>query len=122
METTQETKLRTYRPAVQLATLLILVSVLAVVSARPALAQGGDEISAAFSGIVVTITGIIQSLTVVVGILGVTLWGFAKVARPIFPELSQLTGQYIGQFVIGVVAVFVAATVVESIAGAIGGG
>ena len=122
MEETKVIKLKTDHPPIRLVTALIVIGLVAVVSASPALAQGGDEISAAFSGIVVTITGIIQSLTVVVGILGVTLWGFAKVARPIFPELSQLTGQYIGQFVIGVVAVFVAATVVESIAGAIGGG
>lgn len=122
MEETKETKLKTGRSPIRLMTVLIVVGLVAVVSASPALAQGGDEISAAFSGIVTTITGIIQTLTVVVGILGVTLWGFAKVARPIFPELSQLTGQYIGQFVIGVVAVYVAATVVESITGAIGGG
>jgi hypothetical protein len=70
---------------------------------------------------VTTIIDIIQSLTVVVGILGVTIWGFGKVARPVFPEISQLTNQYVSQFIIGIVVVFVATTVVEGLASAIGG-
>ena len=102
-------------------TLLVVVGLLLVLPAAPALAQGGDGISSALGQIVESITNIIQGLTVVVGILGLTLWGFAKVARPIFPELSQLTNQYVGQFVLGVVVVFVAATIVEEIASAVGG-
>ena len=103
----------------RVATLLVMTGLLLVLPAAPAFAQGG--ISAALGDIVQSITDIIQGLTVVVGILGLTLWGFAKVARPIFPELSQLTNQYVGQFVLGVVVVFVAATVVEEIAAAVGG-
>lgn len=106
----------------RLATALIMVGLLLVVPTLPALAQGGDGISEAFSGVVTTITGIIQSLTVVVGILGVTIWGFGKVARPIFPEIAQMTNQYINQFIVGIVVVFVATTVVEGLASAIGGG
>ena len=104
---------------IKLITLLVMIGLLLVVPATPAFAQ--DGISSALGDIVTSITDIIQGLTVVVGILGLTLWGFAKVARPIFPELSQLTGQYVGQFVLGVVVVFVAATVVEEIASAVGG-
>ena len=52
---------------------------------------------------VTTITGIIQGLAVVVGILGLSIWGLARIARPVFPELSSLTNQYIGSLVIGVV-------------------
>jgi type IV secretory pathway VirB2 component (pilin) len=106
---------------VRVATLLVTLGLLLVLSAAPALAQAGGGISAALGDIVLSITDIIQGLTVVVGILGLTLWGFAKVARPIFPELSQLTNQYVGQFVLGVVVVFVAATIVEEIAAAVGG-
>lgn len=105
----------------RLVTMLVLVGVLLVVPAGTALAQGGDEITTAFSGVVETIVGIIQGLAVVVGIAGLSIWGLARIARPIFPELSNLTNQYIGSLVIGVVIVFVAATVVEGLAGAVGG-
>jgi type IV secretory pathway VirB2 component (pilin) len=101
--------------------LVILLALLAVLPATPALAQGGDEVAAAFTNIVTVITGIIQSLAVVVGVLGLSFWGFARIARPIFPELMNTTNQYINQFVIGLVAVYVAASVVEALAAAIGG-
>ena len=106
---------------IRLITMLIVVGVLLVVPAGVALAQGGDEITTAFSGVVETIVGIIQGLAVVVGIAGLSIWGLAKIARPIFPELSNLTQQYIGGLVVGVVVVFVAATVVEGLAAAVGG-
>lgn len=80
----------------------------------------GDEITAAFTGILTTITGMIQSLTVIVGILGITFWGFGKVARPIFPDISQMTSQYINGFLVGIVAVYVATSVVEALAEAVG--
>ena len=83
--------------------------------------SGGGDVAAAFTDIVTAITDIIQSLTVVVGILGITFWGFGKVARPVFPEISQMTNQYINGFLIGIVAVFVATSVVEALASAIGG-
>ncbi len=105
---------------VRIVTLLLLIAILAVSPAGIALAQDGSGVSEAFSGIVTTITDIIQSLSVVVGILGISLWGFGKLARPVFPEISQLTSQYITQFMIGLVAVYLASTVVEAIASAIG--
>jgi quinol-cytochrome oxidoreductase complex cytochrome b subunit len=96
---------------------LVMVGLLLVLPAGEALAQ--DEITTAFSNVVTTITGIIQGLAVVVGILGLSIWGLAKIARPVFPELSSLTNQYIGGLVVGVVVVFLAATVVEALASAI---
>ena len=114
--------LRVLDPAtIRLVTLLIMIGLLLVLPAGTALAQGGDEITTAFSGVVETIVGIIQGLAVVVGIAGLSVWGLARIARPIFPELSNLTQQYIGSLVIGVVVVFVAATVVEGLASAVGG-
>ena len=114
--------LRVLDPAtIRLMTALIMVGLLLVLPAGTALAQGGDEITTAFSGVVETIVGIIQGLAVVVGIAGLSVWGLARIARPIFPELSNLTQQYIGSLVIGVVVVFVAATVVEGLASAVGG-
>ena len=114
--------LRILDPAtIRLMTALIMVGLLLVLPAGTALAQGGDEITTAFSGVVETIVGIIQGLAVVVGIAGLSVWGLARIARPIFPELSSLTQQYIGSLVIGVVVVFVAATVVEGLASAVGG-
>ncbi len=102
---------------IRLITGLIVVGMLLVLPAGNALAQ--DEITTAFSNVVTTITGIIQGLAVVIGILGLSIWGLAKIARPVFPELSNLTNQYIGGLVVGVVVVFLAATVVEALASAI---
>ena len=114
--------LRVLDPAtIRLMTVLIMAGLLLVLPAGTALAQGGDEITTAFSGVVETIVGIIQGLAVVVGIAGLSIWGLARIARPIFPELSNLTQQYIGSLVIGVIVVFVAATVVEGLASAVGG-
>ena len=104
---------------IRLMTALIMVGLLLVLPAGSALAQ--DEITTAFTEVVETITGIIQGLAVVVGIAGLSVWGLARIARPIFPELSNLTQQYIGSLVIGVIVVFVAATVVEGLASAVGG-
>ncbi len=98
-------------------TFMIMLGLLLVVPAGNALAQ--DEITTAFSNVVTTITGIIQGLAVVIGILGLSIWGLAKIARPVFPELSNLTNQYIGGLVVGVVVVFLAATVVEALASAV---
>jgi type IV secretory pathway VirB2 component (pilin) len=113
-------KLHLLDPAtIRLITALIMVGILLVLPAGSALAQ--DEITTAFTEVVETITGIIQGLAVVVGIAGLSIWGLARIARPIFPELSNLTQQYIGSLVIGVIVVFVAATVVEGLASAVGG-
>jgi type IV secretory pathway VirB2 component (pilin) len=106
---------------IRLVTALIMAGILLVIPAGLALAQGGDEITTAFTEVVTTITGIIQGLAVVVGIAGLSIWGLARIARPVFPEMSQLTNQYIGSLVIGVIIVFLAATVVEGLASAVGG-
>jgi len=103
-------------PIVRLMTFIVLVGVLAV--AHPALAQ--DGIGGSLESIVTSITELIQQLTLVVGVLGIVIWGFGKVARPIFPEVSQLTAQYFNQFIIGVVVVFTAAEIVDMVAGAVG--
>ena len=102
---------------IRLITGLIVVGMLLVLPAGNALAQ--DEITTAFSNVVTTITGIIQGLAVVIGILGLSIWGLAKIARPVFPELSNLTNQYIGGLVVRVDVVFLAATVVEALASAV---
>ena len=107
--------------AIRLVTMLILLGLLAVLPAYPAFAQGGDQITAAFTGVIETITGIIQGLAVAIGIAGLSIWGLAKIARPVFPELSNLTNQYISSLVIGVIFVFVAATVVQGLADAVQG-
>lgn len=105
-------------PVVRLMTLIVMMGIMSV--AVPALAQ--DGLGGSLGGIVTSITELIQQLTLVVGVLGIVLWGFGKVARPIFPEISQLTSQYFSNFIIGVVAVFAAAEIVDMVAGAVGGG
>ena len=71
--------------------------------------------------IVTAITDIIQSVCVAGGILGLSIWGIGKVVRPVFPQLAGLTQNYIGDLMIGIAVVFVAAQVVEGLAGALGG-
>jgi hypothetical protein len=103
-------------------TLLVMIALLLVLPALPAYAQGpGGAITDAFRSIIETVTGILQGLAVVAGILGLTLWGFSKIARPVFPELSALTQQYIGSFMIGIAVIYVATTIVETIAGELEG-
>lgn len=103
-------------------TLLVMAAVLAVGPASHALAAGGaGGVADAFANVVVTITDIIQQLAIVVGILGLTFWGLGKIARPVFPEISQLTSQYINGFLIGMVIIFLATNVVEALADAIKG-
>jgi type IV secretory pathway VirB2 component (pilin) len=104
-------------------TSLVMLAVLAGGPVGQALAQsgGGDAVTAAFAGVVETITDIIQGLTVVVGILGIVLYGFGKVARGIFPEIAQMTQQYLKEFIIGIVVVFGAATIVEAVVSSIEG-
>jgi type IV secretory pathway VirB2 component (pilin) len=104
-------------PVARLMTMIVIFGVMAV--AHPALAQ--DGIGGSLESIITSITDLIQQLTLGVGVLGVVLWGFGKVARPIFPEIAQLTAQYFNQFIIGVVAVFAAAEIVDMVAGAVGG-
>ena len=86
--------------------------------AAPALADSG--VGGKFEEIINKIVETVQNLTLVIGLMGLVLWGFGKVARPIVPQISQLTQQYFMQFIIGIVVVFSASEIVEMIAGAVG--
>jgi type IV secretory pathway VirB2 component (pilin) len=105
-------------PVLRLLTLIVIAGVVGV--ATPALAADGP--GAAFDEIVTSITELIQNITLIVGVLGLVIWGFGKVARPLFPEISGLTQQYIPNLLIGVVVVFTAAEIVDMVAGAVGAG
>jgi type IV secretory pathway VirB2 component (pilin) len=105
-------------PVLRLLTMIVIVGVMAVAS--PALAADGP--GTAFDEIVTSITELIQDIALVVGVLGLVIWGFGKVARPIFPEISGLTQQYIPNLLIGLVVVFAAAEIVEKIGAAVGAG
>jgi type IV secretory pathway VirB2 component (pilin) len=105
-------------PVVRLMTLIVVMGIMTV--AVPALAQEG--VGGTFDAIITSITELIQQLTLAVGVLGIVIWGFGKVARPIFPEIAQLTSQYFNNFIIGVVVVFAATEIVDMVAGAVGGG
>lgn len=117
----QNTKLNSRGQVVHIITLLVLTGLLLGLAA-PALAQGGGGVGAAFEQIVTAITDIIQSICVAAGILGLSIWGIGKVVRPVFPQLSGLTQNYIGDLMIGIAVVFVASQIVEGLAGALGGG
>jgi hypothetical protein len=88
--------------------------------ATPALAQGGG-LGTAIDGIVVAITDIIQTVCVGLGILGLSIWGIGKIARPVFPQISGLTQNYFSDLMIGLAVVYVASQIVEGLAGALGG-
>jgi len=117
---TQNIKLnfRMRYPVLRLLALIVIFGGLA--GASPALAAEGP--GAAFGEIVTSITGLIQDISLVVGVLGLVIWGFGKVARPLFPEISGMTQQYIPNLLIGLVVVFAAAEIVEMIGGAVGAG
>ncbi len=104
---------------IRVITVLTLLG-LALGLAEPALAQGGGGLSAAITGIVTAITKIIQSVCVAAGVLGLSFWGIGKVARPVFPQISALTQNYIPDLLIGIAVVFVASQVVEGLASAMG--
>ena len=96
---------------------LVMVLVIVLGGIVPVYAQTGDLIDA-IGNVVTTITDIIQGVAIAAGIAGLSVWGFAKVARPVFPQISQLAANYIPDLLVGVGVVFVAATVVEALAGA----
>jgi len=104
-------------------TILIMLSILAVGPVGPALAQsgGGDAVASAFSSVIENIMGIVKRLTLYVGGLGLGLWGFGKVIRPVDTTLSQYTQQYLKEFVIGIVIVYGASTIVEALVTSIEG-
>lgn len=95
-------------------TLVILFS-----ASHPAFADGG--VGAALDSVVKAVTDVIQSVAVGAGILGLSIWGIAKVARPMFPQISGMAQNYIPDLLIGLAVIFVATEVVESLAGQLGG-
>jgi len=88
----------------------------------PVLAQGAGDIGDTLNEVINNIVGIIQGITIGVAVLGLTLWALGKLARPIFPQLAQLTANYITEFLIGIVVIFSVTKIVEGIVSAVGGG
>ena len=87
--------------------------------ASPALAD--DALGGVVTTLIESVTGIIQSIAIGAGILGLSIWAIGKVLRPVFPQVSGMTQNYIPDLLIGVAVVFVASEIVEGIAGALGG-
>jgi len=99
--------------------LVLLVTGALCFTAAPALAQNG--VGAALDAVVEAVTDVIQSVAVGAGILGLSIWGIAKVARPMFPQISGLAQNYIPDLLIGLAVIFVATEVVEALASQLGG-
>jgi len=105
---------------------ILWITLLAILigGVTPVLAQGGGggDIGATINEVINNIVGIIQQITIGIAILGLALWALGKLARPVFPQLSQLTANYVTEFLIGIVVIFSVSKIVEGIAGAVGGG
>ncbi|MCQ3976982.1 MAG: hypothetical protein DPW09_26430 [Anaerolineae bacterium] len=113
--------MKRYNQITRIITLLLMTGLLLGL-ATPALAQGGGgSIGGALDTIVTAITDIIQTVCVGLGILGLSIWGIGKIARPVFPQISGLTANYMGDLMIGIAVVFVASQIVEGLASAMGG-
>ena len=108
---------RKVSPVVQLLIILVVGAIL--FTASPAFAQ--DGVGAALDAVVKAVTDVIQSVAVGAGILGLSIWGIAKVARPMFPQISGLAQNYIPDLLIGLAVIFVATEVVEALAAQLGG-
>lgn len=89
--------------------------------APPVLADAGG-IGGVVAGMIEAITGIIQTIAVGAGVLGLSIWAIGKVVRPYFPQVSGMTSNYIPDLLVGVAVVFVASEIVQGIADALGGG
>jgi hypothetical protein len=109
---------RNTSPVIHLLILLVVGSIL--FTATPALAQ--DGVGAALDSVVKAVTDVIQSVAVGAGILGLSIWGISKVARPMFPQIASVAQNYIPDLLIGLAVIFVATEVVESLASTLGGG
>ena len=102
----------------RVATLFLMIGFLAFGPVGSTLAAGNQGgIGDTISGLVTSITDTIQSIVIVAAILGLTLYGLGKVLRPVFPQLSQMTNNYITEFIIGIVVVYSATAIAEGIAG-----
>ncbi len=78
--------------------------------------MAADEIVILITNLAVAMTGFIHTLTLVVGVLGLTIWGLAKIARPIAPDLAGSTGGYISSLVFDGLVVMAGSTVLRVVA------
>jgi hypothetical protein len=99
-----------------------IITMLILMVALPAFAQDGEGVGGVVNNLVSSITDIIQSVAVGAGILGLTFWGIGKVVRPMFPQVSAMTQNYIPDLLIGIAVVLVASQVVESLVSSLGAG
>ncbi len=79
--------------------------------------SSGADIVHSVTAIAVILTDIIHALTIVVGIAGLSIWGMAQIARPLFPDLAKNTSGYIRSIVFDEAVVVAGATVLKIIAG-----
>lgn len=101
----------------------IVILAILIGGITPVLAQGGgSDIGDTLNEVITNIVDIIQKITIGIAVLGLALWALGKIARPVFPQLSQLTANYISEFIIGIVVIFSVTKIVEGIANAVGGG
>ncbi|MCL4299179.1 MAG: hypothetical protein KJ077_25810 [Anaerolineae bacterium] len=119
MENEKTINQRRMPPMVHMLTLVITFLIL-FSATHPAFAQ--DGVGAALDSVVKAVTDVIQSVAVGAGILGLSIWGIAKVARPMFPQIAGIAQNYIPDLLIGLAVIFVATEVVESLASQLGGG
>jgi len=102
------------------ARLIVLIVMVGITfGASPVLAD--DAIGGVVTTLIESITGIIQSVAIGAGILGLSVWAIGKVVRPYFPQVAGTTQNYIPDLLVGVAVVFVASEIVEGLAGALGG-
>jgi len=115
---------RNINPAL-VAKIVVGIVILAILigGVTPVLAQGsGSDIGDTLNEVITNIVDIIQKITIGIAVLGLALWALGKIARPVFPQLAQLTANYISEFIIGIVVIFSVTKIVEGIANAVGGG
>ena len=116
---------RSINPA-RVAKIIVWIVMLAILigGITPVLAQGGGggDIGATVNDIVNSIVSIIQNITIGLAVLGLAIWALGKVTRSYFPQLSQMTANYITEFIIGIVVIFAATKIVQGIANAVGAG
>ena len=99
----------------------ILMLGLALGYTLPVLAQG-EDLGAVITQVVETITGIIRSASIGLGVLGLVMWGLAKLVRPYMPELSQKVNNYIPDLMMALLVIAFANQIVSSLASAFGSG
>jgi hypothetical protein len=99
---------------------ILFAFVVMMLYGQPAYAQGGP-LGDVVNNLVEQIVSLVQSVAVGLGIMGLVLWAVAKLARPVFPQISGIAANYIPDLLIGLAVIFVASEIVEAIASALGG-